>query len=55
MLMYPVSHRLVDYMATDAKCSEIVFEVCKLTTATKKSALAIPHYHPESGNNGKLN
>ena len=41
ILRYAVRLSLVGYMATDAKCVQHVFEVCKLTTSTKMSFLEV--------------
>ena len=40
-------------MATDAKCTQIVFKVCKLKTSTNISTHAISHKHLEIGYSGK--
>ena len=52
MLKYSVSGSLVGYMATDAKCTLTVFEICILTILTKLSVLPVTCNHLDAGYNG---
>ena len=51
--IYIVYNSLVGYMATEAKCVQIVFKVFRLTISMKMSESAVPHNHLEAGHSRK--